>query len=56
MDKRKASKWDPAEVIESKEDVLAFLEGALEEDDPEFLFKKSTGSVLLRMVSMILPS
>ncbi|HCC36000.1 MAG TPA: putative addiction module antidote protein [Ruminococcaceae bacterium] len=39
MDKRKASKWDPAEVIESKEDVLAFLEGALEEDDPEFLFK-----------------
>ena len=33
------SKWDPAEYIETKEDVLAFLEGALEENDPEFLFK-----------------
>jgi len=33
------SKWDPAEIIETKEDVIAFLEGALEENDPEFLFK-----------------
>jgi probable addiction module antidote protein len=33
------SKWDPAEYIETKEDVLAFLEGALEENDSEFLFK-----------------
>jgi probable addiction module antidote protein len=32
-------KWDPAEYIETKEDVIAFLEGALEENDPEFLFK-----------------
>ena len=39
MDKQKTSKWDPAEIIETKEDVLAFLEGALEENDPEFLFK-----------------
>jgi len=33
------SKYDPAEYIETKEDVVAFLEGALEENDPEFLFK-----------------
>ena len=33
------SKYDPAEYIETKEDVIAFLEGALEENDPEFLFK-----------------
>ena len=33
------AKYDPAEYINSKEDVLAFLEGALEENDPEFLFK-----------------
>ena len=39
MEKIKTSKWDPAEIIETKEDVIAFLEGALEENDPEFLFK-----------------
>ena len=33
------AKWDTAEVIETKEDVIAFLEAALEENDPEFLFK-----------------
>jgi len=33
------AKYDPAEYIETKEDVIAFLEGALEENDPEFLFK-----------------
>ena len=33
------SKYDPAKYIETKEDVIAFLEGALEENDPEFLFK-----------------
>jgi probable addiction module antidote protein len=33
------SKYDPAEYIETKEDVIAFLEGALEENDSEFLFK-----------------
>jgi probable addiction module antidote protein len=39
MEKIKTKKWDPAEIIETKEDVIAFLEGALEENDPEFLFK-----------------
>ena len=33
------AKYDPAEVIESKEDVLAFLEVALEENDPEYLLR-----------------
>ena len=33
------AKWDTAEVIETKEDVIAFLGAALEENDPEFLFK-----------------
>ena len=39
MEKVKVSKWDPAEVIETKEDAIAFLEEALEENDLEFLFK-----------------
>ena len=39
MGKKTNCKWDPAEIIETKEDVLAFLEGALEENDPEFLFR-----------------
>jgi probable addiction module antidote protein len=30
------SDWDPAEIIETKEDVIAFLEGALKENNPEF--------------------
>jgi len=29
--------WDPAEWIETKEDAIAFIEGAFEEDDSEFL-------------------
>jgi probable addiction module antidote protein len=29
--------WDPADDIETKEDVAAILEVALEENDPEFL-------------------
>ena len=33
----KTSKYDPAAYIETKEDVIAFLEVALEENDPEFL-------------------
>jgi probable addiction module antidote protein len=37
MEKIKTSKWDPAEDIETKEDVIAYLEVALEENDPEFL-------------------
>jgi len=39
MEKIKTYKWDPAEIIETREDVIAFLEGALEENDPEFFFK-----------------
>ena len=31
------TKWDPAEDIETKEDVIALLEVALDENDPEFL-------------------
>ena len=31
--------WDPAEVIETKEAVIAFLECALEENDPDFLLR-----------------
>ena len=27
-------KWDPADEIETREDVIAYLEGALEENDP----------------------
>jgi probable addiction module antidote protein len=32
-------KWDPAEIIDTKETAIAFLEGALEENDPEFLLE-----------------
>ena len=31
------SKWDAAEYINSKEDVIALLEVALEDNDPDFL-------------------
>ena len=30
-------KWDPAEYIKSKEAVIAYMEAALEENDPDFL-------------------
>ena len=33
------SKWDPAEIIEDKEDVIAFLKGALAENDPDELLR-----------------
>ena len=33
------SKWDPAEVIETKEDVVAYLVAVLEEKDPDFLLR-----------------
>ena len=33
------SKWDPAEAIETKEQVIALLEVTLEENDPDFLLK-----------------
>ncbi|MDR2964773.1 MAG: putative addiction module antidote protein [Treponema sp.] len=39
MNKIKTSKYDPADDIETKEDAIAYLEAALEENDPEFLFK-----------------
>jgi probable addiction module antidote protein len=39
MAKVTVSDWDPAEIIDTKEDVIAFLDGALQEDDPEFLLK-----------------
>jgi probable addiction module antidote protein len=35
----KTTKWDPAEFIDTKEDVLAHLEVALEEGDMQFLLK-----------------
>jgi probable addiction module antidote protein len=35
----KTAKWDPAEFIDTKEDVIAHLEIALEEGDMEFLLK-----------------
>jgi probable addiction module antidote protein len=37
MEKITFEDWDPAEDIETKEDVIATLEVALEENDPEFL-------------------
>jgi probable addiction module antidote protein len=39
MEKIKTSKWNPSEDIETKEDVIAYLEVALEENDPAFLLK-----------------
>jgi probable addiction module antidote protein len=37
MTKVTFEKWDPADDIETKEDVIATLEAALEENDAEFL-------------------
>jgi probable addiction module antidote protein len=53
MEKVTVAAWDPAEIIETKEDVLAFLAGALDENDPDFLFEtighiaRSKGMALL---------
>ena len=33
------AKYDPAEYINNKETAIAFLEGALEENDPDFLLE-----------------
>jgi len=33
------SKWDPADDINNKEDVIALLEVAIEENDPDFLLR-----------------
>jgi hypothetical protein len=38
MGKVTFEKYDPAEYIETREDVLAHLEAALEENDPAFCF------------------
>jgi probable addiction module antidote protein len=35
----KVAKWDPAEFIDTKEDVIAYLETALEDGDMKFLLK-----------------
>ena len=37
MEKEIFEEWDPADDIETSEDVIAVLEAALEENDPEFL-------------------
>jgi probable addiction module antidote protein len=39
MEKVAFEKYDPAEYIETREDVMAHLEAALEENDPAFLLK-----------------
>ena len=39
MEKITVSDWDLADEIETREDVAGILEAALEENDPEFLFK-----------------
>ncbi|MDR1420392.1 MAG: putative addiction module antidote protein [Treponema sp.] len=39
MEKITFEKWNPADDIETKEDVLATLEAAFEENDMEFLFR-----------------
>jgi probable addiction module antidote protein len=37
MTKIKFEDWNPSDDIETKEDVIAILDAALEENDPEFL-------------------
>jgi probable addiction module antidote protein len=37
MEKMTVADFDPAEYIETKEDVFGILEAALEENDPDFL-------------------
>jgi probable addiction module antidote protein len=39
MEKITFDDWDPADEIETKKDVTAYLEAALEENDAEFLLK-----------------
>ena len=34
MNKAKTQRWDPAEHLETEEDMAAYLEAALEEGDP----------------------
>ena len=37
MDKTETFTWDSAEHLETKEDIAAYLEAALEEDDPSLI-------------------
>lgn len=37
LEKVTFKKYDPAEIINTKEAVIAFLEGAIEDGDPDFL-------------------
>lgn len=37
MDKTEIFPWDAAEHLETKEDIAAYLEAALEEDDPSLI-------------------
>jgi probable addiction module antidote protein len=39
MEKINFEVWDPADDIKTKEDIAAYLEVALEENDPEFLLE-----------------
>jgi probable addiction module antidote protein len=39
MEKITVSDWDTAEFIETKEDVIAYLDAALAENDTRFLLK-----------------
>jgi probable addiction module antidote protein len=38
MEKVTVADWDLAEGIDTKEDVIAYIEGSLAENDTEFLF------------------
>ena len=44
MAKTKSRTWDAAEYLESPEDMAAYLEAALEEDDPA-LFAAALGDI-----------
>jgi probable addiction module antidote protein len=44
MSKIKTRPWDPAEHLETDEDIAAYLEAVLEEDDPA-LFQAALGDV-----------
>jgi probable addiction module antidote protein len=37
MDRTETFPWDAAEHLETKEDIAAYLEAALEEDDPSLI-------------------
>lgn len=44
MAKTKTHTWDPAEYLETEEDMAAYLEAALEDDDPA-LFTAALGDI-----------